>query len=487
MTSIESLISVTTSLALGISAVQNTSNLLVLSSSAVINLAERYRTYSSSSNVGTDFGVNGVEYAAASAWFGQSPQPTTLLIGRWANTDAPGQLIGGYVVNSVAPFTGIADGGFQISVDGVSKEVDGINFEGQTTLNGIAQVIQTAMGNVTVIWNATYTRFEFTSNTTGTASSIGFMAAPATVGTTDLSRLLAGISTSGALSVPGQVAETASAAANVFDSTYGNLFYALCIPEAADADHFAVASFIQSTTRKHLYGITSANPACLDLTSTQDLLALLSAASLSKTILQYSTTSSVAICSAIATLLTVDYGGSNTILTLAWTSQPGITPENLTDSQFAAIEAKNGNVLVELDNGDSAFYFGTMASTSAFADDIVGADNMTVDCTQAIYDGLRSTKRIAQSDAGMQYLVSLVTSVCQKYVVNGFLATGAWTGPLFGALTANETIPGFYVYAAPVFSQSQAARNARIAVPIQVAGKLGGAIHKASIAITLNP
>ena len=45
---------------------------------------------------------------------------------------------------------------------------------------------------------------------------------------------------------------------------------------------------------------------------------------------------------------------------------------------------------------------------------------------------------------------------------------------------------GYYVYCPPMSTQAQADREDRKAVPIQVAGKLLGAIHTADVAITLN-
>lgn len=70
---------------------RNFGSLLILGSSAVIPLAERIRLYTALDDIGTDFGVNSPEYAAATVYFSQSPQPSQLYLGRWAKTLLPAE------------------------------------------------------------------------------------------------------------------------------------------------------------------------------------------------------------------------------------------------------------------------------------------------------------------------------------------------------------------------------------------------------------
>jgi predicted transcriptional regulator len=73
-------------------------------------------------------------------------------------------------------------------------------------------------------------------------------------------------------------------------------------------------------------------------------------------------------------------------------------------------------------------------------------------------------------------------------VNNGLVAPGVWNSTLqFGLLKAFQTLPkGYYVFAPPVASQSQADREARKAPTIQCAIKLAGAVHSANVAINVN-
>ncbi len=71
--------------------------------------------------------------------------------------------------------------------------------------------------------------------------------------------------------------------------------------------------------------------------------------------------------------------------------------------------------------------------------------------------------------------------------MNGLLAPGVWNSGGFGILKQGDFLPkGFYVYNAPVASQTQNDRAARMAMPIQIAAKLAGAIHSVDVAVTVN-
>ncbi|WP_241591368.1 DUF3383 domain-containing protein [Rosenbergiella epipactidis] len=70
---------------------RNFGSLLILGTSTVIPITERVRLYSSLDDIGNDFGVSSPEYLAATPFFGQSPKPTQVYVGRWAKTLATGE------------------------------------------------------------------------------------------------------------------------------------------------------------------------------------------------------------------------------------------------------------------------------------------------------------------------------------------------------------------------------------------------------------
>src|SRR5271157_3878620 len=118
----------------------NFDTLLVVGDSNVINVSERIRSYNTLASVAGDFGTSAPEYLAATLFFGQSPQPTTLFIGRWAKTATSGMNIGGPLTAAQQVITNwntISAGSFHILIDGTDYDITGLNFTGQTNLNGV--------------------------------------------------------------------------------------------------------------------------------------------------------------------------------------------------------------------------------------------------------------------------------------------------------------------------------------------------------------
>src|SRR5665213_2921130 len=99
---------------------QSLSTLLLLGSSDVINTQERFRSYPDIESVAADFGTTAPEYLGAVLWFEQSPQPSTLAIGRWAKTPTNGVLVGATLSPTeqlITNFNAISNGKLNYSYD----------------------------------------------------------------------------------------------------------------------------------------------------------------------------------------------------------------------------------------------------------------------------------------------------------------------------------------------------------------------------------
>ena len=70
---------------------------------------------------------------------------------------------------------------------------------------------------------------------------------------------------------------------------------------------------------------------------------------------------------------------------------------------------------------------------------------------------------------------------------NGFLGQNlTWNGASFGELNTGDIMPrGYYMYSDSYTLQSQSDREARKAMPIQVAAKEAGAIHSGDILVMM--
>jgi hypothetical protein len=598
--SINRLVNVSVNLAPKSAQMQNISTLLILGSSSVIDSVERYREYTSIEDVTADFSTTSPEYLAAVLWFEQAPQPVSLQIGLWAKNAIAGALRGATLSaaqQSIAAWNAVTSGSFAVVENGTPLSVTGLNFSTATNLNGVASTIQTALAILsagsTVVWNANYQRFEFTSGTTGATSSVNSLELPTATGAysfagqpanndtitlngtvvtfvtgtpvgpqvqisavdlpgtlvnlltflqsstdtqlvkfkyfvvgsalyveavatgtagnalttvksgtnisvtgatlaggsgTDISTMLAATATSsGAYVAAGLAAETALAATTLFDQNYGQNWYGLVIAGASNSDHLAVAPYIEASASKHLYGVTTMEAGVLSSVSSTDVAYLLKQLAFKRTAVQFSSSNAYAVCSLLGRILTTNYNGNNTVITLMYKQEPGIVPENLNVTQMSALEGKNCNVFVAYNNNTAIVEPG-MVSSGEFVDTITGTDWLALDIQTSIYNLLyTTTTKIPQTDAGNHMLVTTIEGVCSQGVTNGLLAPGTWNTGGFGALNSGDFLPkGFYVFAPPIALQNPADRSARKSVPIQVAAKLAGAIHSVDVIINVN-
>lgn len=497
--SIDTLINVSVNLSPSGAQSQNTSVGLMLGNSSVIDPVTRIRYYTTLAAVAADFGTTAPEYYSAQAWFSQVPQPTEFAIGRWVQTASAGKLICAPLAPAqqlLSYWTGLATAAFKVAVDGgavTNIPMTGNPFASATSLQGVAAVIQTALqaalsDTATVVYNPEFTRFEFTSPTTGTASSVSFLTAGVT--DVDISGSLGGLSTSsGAYVSPGLAAESAVAAATLFDSMFGQTWYALFMPTiASDADDMAVAAYIEASANKHVFGITSQEGAIINNPAdTTNVAYLNKQAAYKRTYVQYSSTSLYAIISAFARQLTVNYGGNNTVITLMYKQEPGIVAENLSATQLATLQGFNANVFAAYNN-NTAILESFISGAGIYSDVQIGADNFAIDLQTALYNALYlSPTKIPQTDSGMHQLATVQKGICIKYVNNGFIAPGVWTVGGFGTLNQGDFMPtGYYIYQPSVASQSQSQRAKRISVPFQIAIKLAGAVQTVNVAVTVN-
>ena len=263
----------------------------------------------------------------------------------------------------------------------------------------------------------------------------------------------------------------------------------LAVPEAEypdDATIITVSAAIEASTVSRIFGITTDEATILDAATTTDLASKLKAAKYSRTFIQYSTSSRYAALSAFARAFTVDFTGSNTTITLKFKQEPGITYETLGTSQANNLEAKNCNVYVYYENDTAILEQGVM-SNGDFFDERHGLDWLQNAVQTADFNTLyTSTTKIPQTDAGTTTRIANIELVLDKAVQNGLFAPGKWTGGPMGQLNTGDMLTkGYYTWAENVDDQLQVDREARKGVPIQVAGKLAGAVHYGSVAITV--
>ena len=481
------LVSVTVNLAPLAAARRGFGTLLVAGDSNVIDGSERFRTYVDLESVAGDFGTSAPEYEAASLYFGQSPRPQQLMIGRWIRTATAAMLKGGILTTAeqaLANWTAITSGSFKVTIDGTEKTVTGLNFSAVTNLNGVASAINAVLTGGTVAWDGS--RFTVTSATTGTASSVGYASAAATG--TDISGLLKLTASTALAPIPGYAAETPVEAVAVFANQsgmwYGLSFAASTMP--TDDQLIAVGEFIEGASITRIFGVTETDTRVLDATYTDDLASRFKALGYKRTCVQYSP-NEFAICSLMGRAFSVNFAANRSTITLMYKQEPGVVAELLSETQAQTLKAKRCNVFVRYQNDTAIIQYGVM-SGQAYFDEIHGLDWFADALQTAEYNLLYQSKtKIPQTDAGQNQLVTVAANVCQEAINNGLIAPGQWNADGFGQLERGDFLTeGFYIYTPPMASQDQSIREQRIAPPIQIALKLAGAIHEIDCIVDVN-
>jgi hypothetical protein len=477
---------------------RNFGSLLILGDSGVIDTTTRLRLYSSLAAVAGDFSNTSPEYLAAAIAFGQNTQLSSLYIGAWARTATPGTLIGGPLsaaAQAISNWTAVTSGGIDFVINGVPYNLTGLNFSAVTSMATVAAVMQIALSGsgASIIWNPIYNNFVVDSGTTGIGSTVSFATPGSGFDISAQTGLTA--SSSGAYVVTGIAAETPLTAittlAALTNNWYGVMFAASVMPQ--DSDYVACAGFINGASPSHIFGVTTQEGAALNASLNTDVASQLQALNYNRTFVAYSSSSPYACAAIFGLAFTTNFNGSNTLYTLKFQTENGVAAETLTEAQAAALNGKNCNVYVNynLSSGTGASIAivqqGTMAG-GAFFDMIHGTDWLQNAIQTAVFNLLLTAgTKIPQTDAGVTRIINTVTQVLQQSVTNALVAPGVWQGPDIGAIVTGQTLStGFYVYAPPVSSQTQAARAARQAPVMQACIKLAGAIHSASILLSVN-
>lgn len=484
---VKRLIAVSISLAALAAQGANLNTALFLGATPVIDTNERMRAYGSISEVGEDYSTTDPEYRAALLYFQQTPQPSSVYIGRWAKSATSGLLRGAVLSAAQQDMTlwkAVTAGSFKVTIDATVKTLSALDFSGATTLNGVAAIIQTALAGATCVWNGS--QFVITSPTSGANSKVSY--ATATGSGTDISAML-GLTT-GLASVPvdGIVAEAPDACVNIFLDRFANKFLGLMFADTGltDAQHLAVADLIEAD-QAHLYAVSTQAPAVLDSTSTTDIASAMKAKAYKFSMSQFSSTTPFAGASLLGRMLTVNFNGNNTTISLMWKQEPGIVPEYLSSTQANTLQSKYCNVFAEYDNDTAIIQYGRTPSgipIDSVYNSIWFKNRLQTDLYNALY---QSPTKIPQTDAGNAVLAAVMESAGAAAVNNGYLAPGVWNSAGFGALNQGDTLTkGFYLYVPPVASQSQADREARKSVVFQMAAKEAGAIDTVDLQVTVN-
>lgn len=458
----------------------------IIGRSARLPIGDRFRFYSSISDVAADFQSTDEEYLAAQVFFSQAPRPTQLAISRRFDTAVSGELLCsvGYDTN-IANWQAITNGGFDISLDGTNKQITALNFSALTSFNAIAAAIQTklntALAGSTCVFDGK--RFIIRSGTTGTSSSVGFTVPPTGAGSpTDIGALMGSRSADNGITTTGLAAETLTASLNAIQDINQSWYGFTTTKEVTEAQIKEAAAWAEA--RVKIYGFTTSASNVLDQSSVTDIAYFLKSMLYSRTFGVWDNNDPYLIVSMFARAFTVNFNEQNSTLTLKFKQMPGNSPVALTETQRQSLLAKNCNYYTYF--GDSAMLAEGVMASGKFFDEQHGLDWLQNAIETNVFGYLYTrTTKVPQTDRGVAALVQQVEMACQEGVRNGLLAPGKWGGMDLGEMKSGMYLQkGYYVYAQSVNDQNPSDRAARKAPPIQAIIKGAGAIHFADITVT---
>lgn len=412
---------------------------------------DKYRVYSSAQAVGDDFGTTTETYEQAVAIFSQQPN---ILAGG-------GNLIifPSFANDAIATVT-VAAGGTGYVVGDVLNVVQSGAYGGTVT---VSTVYAGAVTGVTVTTGgAGYSASAGNATTGGTGS--GCTITIATLTTETLTQAIARVSElvyfCGILSTSYGVNSTWEALASAVQS-YGNKL--LFLPSNSLTDIQGAFTDIKDGS---LYYTR-----CLFYSSATALDCRLFAASYA------------------SRLLSVNFSGSLTAITMNLKQLQGIDPDEGINQTVASICATAGVDIY-------ASYAGIPATISngnnKYADQAFNLIWFVLALQVAGYNALANlATKIPQTESGMNLYKGALKQVCEQALANGYIAPGTWTAvDTFGNqanFLTNISTKGYYIFSAPITSQSAAARAARQAPLVQIAIKEAGAIQSSVINVYVNP
>ena len=428
---------------------------LIVGSTAVIpsvGAGARVRKYLSASDMLSDgFLTSSPEYIAATLYFGQTPAPQTLWVGRQNLTalndvqpHAAAEGTGYVVGDRLTVVQGGATGGVvQVTSVGVSGNITGVatvaglGGDGYSVANGLS-----------------------TTGGTGTGAQVDIVS----IGETPL------------------VALQACRNANF-------QWWACMVTSAAKADHEAIAAFVQTMTPTGCYFYTTSDADALS-GAAGNVFAFLKAANYNRVFGTYATTqggaapNNIYACAAdMGVAMGLNTGLANSFFTMKFKQLTGVLPEPLSPTSIAIIEGNNGNIYLSYANSYTIEEQGVVAN-GQFFDEILNIDMLVSAIQFNVMNLLVGNPAIPMTDAGETQLIHAVNEAADAALSRGFIAGGVWKGVQILRLLPGQTLPkGYLAQASPFATQSTADHQARKAMPIYLAIIEAEAVHSIVIGV----
>jgi len=463
---------------------------------SILSTSNRASIYGSMKSVGDDFGTNSKIYEYAKVFFAQTPNAVQMggafVAAYWRaiDEDVPAtsaKLIGNQIseAETIGVLERISDGSIDITIDGTAVSVSGLDFRGETDLNGVAGIINTALDGASVF--VVDGRFNVVSDTTGALSTITFASDSGTG--TYIGDIIAISDGSGAVItqgtdatvLPAETKEDALLAVSAEVNFKGFGF----IDAPTDIERISIAEWANASG-KIGYDVVSGDTVLKKDPSSVAWNLVLN--SLSNYRLVHSKSNDRKKWAAYASRAhTANFNAENSALTMHLKTLNGVLAEDYSDTELSKAKIVGIDVYTTIKDVPAVLTSGA----NDYVDNVYNLIAYVNAVQTDTYNLLKGTAtKVPQTKHGVNQIVDTVEKSTRGFVRAGVFAPGTWTSPdSFGDIeTFKKNIEkfGYYVLAGELSDQPQSDRQARKSPVIQVAVKNAGAIHSVDVIINFN-
>jgi Mu-like prophage tail sheath protein gpL len=451
--------------------------------------ASRVRFYSTIEAVEEDFAPGTEAHFAASAFFAQTPRATTMAIGEVFLDAQPGQLVMGSLgASDIATLELIVDGNLELTIGGTGYDVNGITFDGVSTLAGIASAIQTAITTAAAPATCAVRTFPggdqrvvITSTATGDAATMAF---PITTGTgTFLGTALKATEALGGKALngytPAGIADELSSILNAANMA-GKFLYGWCLGASLRDASIQEDAAAWALARTAIMPLVTNDALALDSTYDEDLASVVYATGNRRAVLLYhDNPQRYPDVSILAYMLHVNYQLINSTVTAKFKELPGVETVQLTETEWSILQEKGYNTYTAVGNDSRTYRDGTTGAPSWYMDTVINLDNFVEDLSVAVYNVFLRNKKVPYTRLGQMLLVDACRDVGAQYTYNGTFADREI--PDAKSKSGVAILPAVGIFPTPISQMSVADRASRIGPPIQLTVQEAGAIHSVAI------
>ena len=245
--------------------------------------------------------------------------------------------------------------------------------------------------------------------------------------------------------------------------------------EFSNADLLKVAAKVESASTPKMAIFTVTSSAAYSNASESDLGYLLKELNYDRSMTVYEEQNQSGVvnyvsAAALSGYATVSFTSARPSITMADKQLKGVTALDLTDAQYAALQAKNYNFYTKTTDIDTNMFIDARMASGQFFDTIQAADWLAYDMKYKLVNLVQNRDKIPFTDDGLAIIKQTISETCVEAVNAGIIGTGYDQD--------NVLIENGYKIEMPALSSiSKADKAKRILRDVKVTFLLAGAVQ----------